>query len=77
MNRRVAFPADIDDPNLDQFDVELEVGDLAENIEYRYGPDTARRLWELWEFCAYKIPHTMSPRQILEEARATYDRITR
>lgn len=74
---RVAFPADINAPDLDLFDVELEVGDLLEDIEYRYGPDTAERLRELWEFCAYKIPHTMSPRQILNEARATYDRITR
>lgn len=75
--RRVAFPADIDAPDLDLFDVEIEVGDLLEDIEYRYGTDTAERLRELWEFCAYKIPHTMTPRQILEEARTTYDRITR
>lgn len=64
------------DEDLDFYDVELIVGELADDIEYRYGDDTAERLRELWEFCAYKIPHTMSPQQILDEARATHARIT-
>lgn len=75
--RPVTFPADINDPNLDLFDVELEVGELLEDVDYRYGPDTAARLEELYGYCAYVIPHTMSPAQILEEARAIYDRVTR
>ena len=76
-NRRVAFPADINDPALSLDDVELELGDLVDDIEYRYGYDTAERVRELYGYCAYKIPHTMSPAQILEEARTAYDRITR
>lgn len=77
MSRPVAFPADITSPDLDLFDVEIEVGELLEDVEYRFGPDTAERLRELFGYCAYVIPHTMSPAQILEEARAIYDRVTR
>ena len=73
MSRPVTFPADINDPNLDLFDVEIEVGELLEDVEYRYGPDTATRLADLHGYCAYVIPHTMSPAQILEEARAEAD----
>jgi hypothetical protein len=75
--RPVAFPADITDLDLDLFDVEIEVGELLEDVEYRYGFDTAERLRELYGYCAYNVPHTLSPAQILEEARAVYDRVTR
>lgn len=77
MTRRVLFPADINDPTLDLLDVELEVGDLLDDLEYRFGYDTAERVRELYGYCAYNIPHTMTPRQILEEARTIHDRITR